>query len=281
MTNALPPYSNPPALAEADACLWDINAKAADLPLYKYLGAYRHKTRAYASTVAYATIDGYLDAIRAAASLRAERTDGLRRVWPAHAGKLKPRTSSLPLPIPERVRSGKQHRSPAQRVRALDPLDTWLAQAFAPHRIEQSLTALEDAQPDDAPALEAAQRAIAECDRKLARHRAALEAGADPALVVAWSHQVHQQRMIAEARLATLASRHGTNRSDEPRRHPRAGGHPRWLAERLVPRRPSRQSRGLPRTRRPPHLRPRRTHRTGRNPTNIIRVRSVCVRGGT
>ena len=37
MTNALPPYSNPPALAAADACLWDINAKAADLPLYKYL----------------------------------------------------------------------------------------------------------------------------------------------------------------------------------------------------------------------------------------------------
>ena len=32
MTNALPPYSNPPALAAADACLWDINAKAAGLP---------------------------------------------------------------------------------------------------------------------------------------------------------------------------------------------------------------------------------------------------------
>jgi len=35
MTSALPPYSNPPALAAADACLWDINAKAAGLPLYK------------------------------------------------------------------------------------------------------------------------------------------------------------------------------------------------------------------------------------------------------
>jgi L-alanine-DL-glutamate epimerase-like enolase superfamily enzyme len=43
MTNALPPYSNPPALAAADACLWDINAKAADLPLYKYLGAQRER----------------------------------------------------------------------------------------------------------------------------------------------------------------------------------------------------------------------------------------------
>jgi hypothetical protein len=52
-------------------------------------------------------------------------------------------------------------------------------------------------------------------------------------------------------------------------------------AECLAPRRPSRQSRGLPRARYPPHLPPHRTHRTGRNPINIIRVRSVCVRGGT
>jgi len=66
MTSALPPYSNPPALAAADACLWDINAKAAGLPLYKYLGAQRDKIRAYASTVAYSTIDAYLDAIHAA-----------------------------------------------------------------------------------------------------------------------------------------------------------------------------------------------------------------------
>jgi site-specific DNA recombinase len=94
----------------------------------------------------------------------------------------------------------------------LNPLDTWLAQAFAPHCIAQSLTALANAQPDDGPAVEAARRAIAECDRKLARHRAALEAGADPALVAAWTQQVQQQRTAAEARLATLTSRHGTNR---------------------------------------------------------------------
>ena len=87
-----------------------------------------------------------------------------------------------------------------------------MTQAFAPQRIEQSLTALENAQPDDAPALDAARRAIAECERKLTRHRAALEAGADPALVVAWIHQVQQQRTVAEARLATLTSHHGTNR---------------------------------------------------------------------
>src|ERR1700744_1320259 len=66
ITTALPPYSNPPTLAGADACLWDINAKAAGVPLYKYLGAARHEIRAYASTVAYLTIDGYIEALRPA-----------------------------------------------------------------------------------------------------------------------------------------------------------------------------------------------------------------------
>ena len=94
----------------------------------------------------------------------------------------------------------------------LDPLDTWLAKAFAPHRIGQSLTALENAQPDHTPAVEAARRAIAECKRKLARHRAALEAGPDPALVVAWRQEVKQQRTVAETRLANLAA--GTVRTD-------------------------------------------------------------------
>ncbi|MFL6147499.1 MAG: zinc ribbon domain-containing protein [Pseudonocardiaceae bacterium] len=94
----------------------------------------------------------------------------------------------------------------------LNPLDTWLAEAFAPRRIEQSLTALENAQPNDAPAVEATRRTIAECERKLARHRAALEAGTDPALVVAWSREAQRQRTVAEARLANLTSHHSANR---------------------------------------------------------------------
>ena len=86
-----------------------------------------------------------------------------------------------------------------------------MAEAFAPRRIEQSLTALQDAQPDHTPAIEAAQRTIAECERKLARHRAALEAGADPALVVTWSQEVQQQRTVAQARLTNLTSHHDAN----------------------------------------------------------------------
>src|ERR1700741_2211297 len=66
MTSALPLYSNPPALAAADACLWDINAKAANLPLYKYLGAHRHEIRTYASTVAFPPVEGFPDSLLAA-----------------------------------------------------------------------------------------------------------------------------------------------------------------------------------------------------------------------
>ncbi|MEV7737942.1 MULTISPECIES: hypothetical protein [Streptomyces] len=64
-----------------------------------------------------------------------------------------------------------------------DPLDAWLTQGFAPARIEHSLTALEQAQPTADIETEPLRRALADCDRKLARHRAALEAGADPELV--------------------------------------------------------------------------------------------------
>jgi hypothetical protein len=65
----------------------------------------------------------------------------------------------------------------------VDSLDAALAEAFAPHRVADTIAAMVDSQdqPDTAGAL--AGRKLAECDKKLARHRAALEAGADPAIV--------------------------------------------------------------------------------------------------
>jgi site-specific DNA recombinase len=42
---------------------------------------------------------------------------------------------------------------------------------------------------------------IAECDRKLSRHRAALEAGADPAVVAGWIAEEQARKAEAEARL--------------------------------------------------------------------------------
>lgn len=63
------------------------------------------------------------------------------------------------------------------------------------------------------PRRAALRRSIAECDRKLTRHRAALEAGADPALVATWSREVQAHRTAAQARLAQLE-----NRSHDSRR---------------------------------------------------------------
>ncbi len=50
-----------------DIALWDIMAKVADLPLYKLLGAYREKIKAYRSSTLIMTAEGFVkDALRAA-----------------------------------------------------------------------------------------------------------------------------------------------------------------------------------------------------------------------
>jgi site-specific DNA recombinase len=46
-----------------------------------------------------------------------------------------------------------------------------------------------------------ARRAIADCDQRLARYRAALEAGTDPTLIAGWTAEVNTARAAAEARL--------------------------------------------------------------------------------
>jgi hypothetical protein len=78
----------------------------------------------------------------------------------------------------------------------LGPLDQWLATSFAPHRLADTVDALFAAQaqvPVDA-GLQAAERVIADCNQKLARYRAALDAGADPALVTQWIAEVEASR---------------------------------------------------------------------------------------
>ncbi|MET7806619.1 hypothetical protein [Micromonospora chersina] len=61
----------------------------------------------------------------------------------------------------------------------------------------------------------AAQTIINECDAKLERYRAALDAGADPAVVTGWIAQTQTERARAEAEL-------DANAGNSPRRMSRA-----------------------------------------------------------
>jgi hypothetical protein len=70
---------------------------------------------------------------------------------------------------------------------------------------------LEAAQPDNRPALDAARRSLATLDQKLARHRAALEAGTDPALVAGWTREVQKERELVVAQKAALEAATATH----------------------------------------------------------------------
>jgi len=87
----------------------------------------------------------------------------------------------------------------------LGPLDGWLAQVFDPGQLDTTLDALEaaaDSTDDtDQAKTQAARRRVAECDTRLARYRAALEAGTDPVVVSAWIAEVQPERLAAEVEL--------------------------------------------------------------------------------
>ncbi|WP_322763246.1 hypothetical protein [Frankia sp. Cr2] len=66
-------------------------------------------------------------------------------------------------------------------------------------------------QPTENPRHAAARREITECDQKLGRYRAALEAGADPTMVATWTTEIQARRTAAATLLA----------ADPPRPHRR------------------------------------------------------------
>lgn len=72
-------------------------------------------------------------------------------------------------------------------------LDRWLARVFDPANIDQTCESLAAAQrpvDEDLARAEAARRKLAGCDDRLAKYRAALEAGADPTVVAGWMAEV-------------------------------------------------------------------------------------------
>ena len=78
----------------------------------------------------------------------------------------------------------------------IGPLDAALAQAFAPHRLADTITAM--AEHQEAPEIDheitRARAQLAECEIKPTRHKAALEAGADPTIVTRWIAEVAVER---------------------------------------------------------------------------------------
>ena len=91
----------------------------------------------------------------------------------------------------------------------------WLAgRMFEPEALPHTVGALFRAQPIKAsdPHAEEAARVIADCDAKLDRYRAALEAGTDPVMIAAWTAQVQARKAQA---LATTRLDSGTGRLSE------------------------------------------------------------------
>jgi site-specific DNA recombinase len=86
-----------------------------------------------------------------------------------------------------------------------------------PHRLTETIEQLEAAQTSTSHDLvaERAKQRIAEANAKLARHRAALEAGADPAVVAAWIAQTQAERRNAEAQLRDAACQAQTRMTRE------------------------------------------------------------------
>ena len=85
-------------------------------------------------------------------------------------------------------------------------LDRWLATVFDPDHLDATCEALAAASEPDEGAVarrEAARRKIADCDHRLGRYRAALEAGADPIVVAGWMTEVRGERLVAERELGT------------------------------------------------------------------------------
>ncbi len=90
----------------------------------------------------------------------------------------------------------------------LPGLDGWLAGVLAPHRIEETIEAMAAAQDSAGAELQAIARAretIRDCEAKMARYRAAIDAGADIEEITGWINAAKAERLQAEAALRVTA----------------------------------------------------------------------------
>ncbi|MGA5700628.1 hypothetical protein [Peterkaempfera bronchialis] len=85
-------------------------------------------------------------------------------------------------------------------------MDAWLARAFAPHRLAGTVEAMARAAGSGTglggdAGVEEARRRIRDCEAKLARYRAALDAGGDPLAIAQWTNEVRARKSAGEAQL--------------------------------------------------------------------------------
>ena len=89
-------------------------------------------------------------------------------------------------------------------------LDPWIARAFAPERLTATIEALTHASATASaaetrtPEQAQARQAIKDCERRLDRYQAALEAGADPAVVTQWINEAQRDREAARKKVDAL-----------------------------------------------------------------------------
>ncbi|WP_431985003.1 recombinase family protein [Streptomyces qinglanensis] len=88
-------------------------------------------------------------------------------------------------------------------------LDGWIARHFSPDRLPDTLRKLHAAQQKQqaSPDLAEARQKLADCERRLAGYRAALDAGSDPALVGQWINETQQDKSAVEQRLRSAQRR--------------------------------------------------------------------------
>ncbi len=163
----------------------------------------------------------------------------------------------------------------------LPAIDKWLSAIFAPHRLAQTIREMQAAQPPvgtgPAEPGEDTRAVIADCDVRLARYQATLDAGADPQAVAEWTRQVKAERAGALARDARdqAHSKAGRQLTEDDIGHPHH--RPRQPARRHPRRRARREGSHLRPARPQRHLQARRSENPGRShhrPGEICRARA-------
>jgi DNA invertase Pin-like site-specific DNA recombinase len=87
----------------------------------------------------------------------------------------------------------------------LEPIDAWLATAFAPERIATTVETLAAQAADSGEtAAHELRKQLARQDRKLTQYRAALDAGADPVEVTRWINDAQKERAKLEGELRAV-----------------------------------------------------------------------------